>query len=74
MFAALNKPQYGNVGAKSTWCNRCASVSYGGKSVKVLIFDACPECKHGDIDLSQAAFEKLAPKSVGRMKISWSPC
>lgn len=33
--------------------------------------DQCPECKSGDLDLSEEAFVKIADKSAGRVKISW---
>lgn len=38
----------------------------------VAIMDTCPGC-HGeyDLDLSPAAFNKLANPDVGRIKISW---
>ena len=41
-------------------------------SVVVSIVDTCPGC-HGkyDLDLSPAAFNKLADPNVGRIKISW---
>jgi hypothetical protein len=42
----------------------------------VHIIDQCPECKYGDIDLSPEAFDYLAPRIDGRIKISWKlvPC
>ena len=43
-----------------------------GNSVVVAIEDTCPGC-HGqyDLDLSPAAFNKLANPDVGRIKIEW---
>ncbi|KAJ1955022.1 hypothetical protein EC988_002113 [Linderina pennispora] len=72
LIAALNKPQYGNVDKKSPECGKCALVKGPLGQVKVQIVDACPECKHGSLDLSPTAFEKIAKKKDGRVKITWS--
>ncbi|KAK1233757.1 hypothetical protein PQX77_003074 [Marasmius sp. AFHP31] len=53
-------------------CRKRARVTANGKSVDVIIVDKCMKCATGDIDLSPAAFTKLAPQSVGRIKgASW---
>ncbi|KAK9766317.1 hypothetical protein K7432_004693 [Basidiobolus ranarum] len=72
MIAALNAPQYGNAPRGSTSCFKCATVSGPKGSVKVKIVDKCPGCKHGDLDLSPAAFNKVADEAAGRVSISWS--
>ncbi|CAM0136273.1 hypothetical protein VKS41_006923 [Umbelopsis sp. WA50703] len=72
LIGALNAPQYGDMSSKSSWCGKKVKVSSGGKSVIVKINDACPECKHGSIDLTQAAFEKLASLNTGVVDITWS--
>ncbi|KAI9255786.1 RlpA-like double-psi beta-barrel-protein domain-containing protein-containing protein [Phascolomyces articulosus] len=41
-------------------------------SVTVTIVDTCPTCAYGDIDLSPAAFSKLADLNDGRININWS--
>lgn len=41
-------------------------------SVRVKIVDTCPPCVKGDVDLSPAAFGKIADFAAGRVKISWS--
>ena len=42
------------------------------KTVTVTIVDTCPGCKgRWDLDLSPAAFDKLANPSVGRIHLSW---
>lgn len=56
-------------------CGHKVKVWQDGKpnnSVTVAIMDTCPGC-HGeyDLDLSPAAFNKLANPDVGRIKISW---
>ncbi|KAJ3428521.1 hypothetical protein M0812_23845 [Anaeramoeba flamelloides] len=74
MYAALNAQQYD--GAKE--CGRCAKV-YGPHGdndqykdpITVLIVDQCPECAYGDLDLTQKAFEKIAPTVEGRIDITW---
>ncbi|KAG7091825.1 hypothetical protein E1B28_008229 [Marasmius oreades] len=48
-------------------CGKTAVVTFGGKSVTVTIVDRCPGCGSGGIDLSPAAFQKLAPLSQGRL-------
>ena len=43
-----------------------------GKSVTAEVVDSCPGCGYYDLDFSPAAFEKLAPLSVGRLYgVSW---
>ncbi|KAI8322597.1 hypothetical protein GQ54DRAFT_259678 [Martensiomyces pterosporus] len=71
LIAALNKPQYGNVDSVSKNCFKCALVKGPLGEVKVQITDACPECKFGSLDLSPAAFNKIAKPDDGRVKITW---
>ncbi|PVU91698.1 hypothetical protein BB559_004019 [Furculomyces boomerangus] len=78
LVCALNYKQYGTNPNpnKAECCGKCALVSYTPptgpkKEVKVQIVDRCPVCEFGSLDLSSAAFEKLAPLTVGRIKISW---
>ncbi|CAG8680772.1 14576_t:CDS:2 [Acaulospora morrowiae] len=52
-------------------CFRNATVSHNGKSVTVTIVDICQGCKSGDLDLSPAAFCKLADPSEGRIPITY---
>ncbi|CAO0794580.1 unnamed protein product [Mucor circinelloides] len=44
----------------------------GSGSKKSSYCDTCPGCKKGDVDMSRAAFEKIAKLSEGRVPISWS--
>ncbi|KAJ8089123.1 hypothetical protein PM082_014371 [Marasmius tenuissimus] len=48
-------------------CNKRVRVTANGKSVDVTVVDRCPGCVGGSIDLSPAAFDVLAPQSVGRI-------
>ncbi|KAK0667484.1 RlpA-like double-psi beta-barrel-protein domain-containing protein-containing protein [Cercophora samala] len=52
-------------------CNRKIRVSYGGKTVDVKVVDRCPGCAAGDLDLSPAAFQRLAPLGAGRVTGDW---
>ena len=73
MLVALN-PQM-NAGN----CGKCIEVQKAdgtGEKVKVTVWDTCPECSQGSVDLSDVAFEKLQPLSVGRFQVKWRfvPC
>ncbi|MBH1937477.1 RlpA-like double-psi beta-barrel domain-containing protein [Streptomyces sp. AV19] len=47
-------------------------VSYNGRTIRVPVKDKCPSCSADHIDLSEAAFKKLAPTSVGVLNgITW---
>ncbi|MFE0177541.1 cysteine/serine endopeptidase inhibitor [Streptomyces sp. NPDC059002] len=47
-------------------------VSYHGKTIRVPVKDKCPSCAANHIDLSQTAFQKLAPLDVGVVDgITW---
>ncbi|MEU2736945.1 cysteine/serine endopeptidase inhibitor, partial [Streptomyces sp. NPDC007095] len=47
-------------------------VTYNGKTITVPVKDMCPSCAAGHIDLSQSAFQKLAPLEKGLVKgITW---
>ncbi|CAO3689418.1 unnamed protein product [Umbelopsis vinacea] len=72
LIGALNAPQYGDMSSKSSWCGKKVKVTSGSKSVIVTINDACPECAHGSIDLTQAAFKKLGDLNTGVLGITWS--
>ncbi|HSC87456.1 MAG TPA: expansin EXLX1 family cellulose-binding protein [Polyangiaceae bacterium] len=65
--AALNAEQY----AGAAYCGACADVSGPDGTLRVRIVDQCPECKHGDLDLSASAFAQIAEPELGRVPISW---
>ncbi|KAB5588834.1 putative effector protein [Ceratobasidium theobromae] len=48
-------------------CGKTAKVTWKGKSVTVKIVDMCMGCGDHDIDLSPAAFQKLADLDVGQL-------
>ncbi|CAG8484632.1 6130_t:CDS:1 [Cetraspora pellucida] len=53
-------------------CGKMATVVCGGKTVTVKIVDRCPNCKSGDLDMSPAAFDCIADRSVGRIQVSYT--
>ncbi|MDT9687071.1 cysteine/serine endopeptidase inhibitor [Streptomyces sp. P9(2023)] len=47
-------------------------VSYGGKTITVPVRDKCPSCASTHIDLSETAFQQLAPLGTGLVRdITW---
>ncbi|KAI8887564.1 hypothetical protein K501DRAFT_268656 [Backusella circina FSU 941] len=74
LIAALNAPQMSN-GANpnnNPICGKKAKVKGPNGTVTVTIVDTCPPCKSGDLDLSPAAFGKIADFVDGRVNIEWS--
>jgi expansin (peptidoglycan-binding protein) len=67
MVAAMNAPDY----QSAALCGACLAVTGPNGTVTVRVVDQCPECKHGDLDLSPQAFQKLAQLSAGRVPITW---
>ncbi|CAG8486858.1 1254_t:CDS:2 [Ambispora gerdemannii] len=72
-IAAINKPQFGDSQNPNTnpICGKQASVKGPKGSVTIKILDMCPECVYGSLDLSPAAFDQIADRSAGRVKITW---
>ncbi|KAG0172109.1 hypothetical protein DFQ28_011502 [Apophysomyces sp. BC1034] len=74
LVAALNAPQMAN-GAnpnKNPKCGDRIRVKGPKGSVTVKIVDTCPPCQSGSVDLSPAAFNKIADFAQGRVPISWN--
>lgn len=70
MIAAMNVADYESAKACGAWILIHAA---NGKSITVRIVNECPApCAPGQIDLSRAAFAKLADLKVGRLPITWS--
>jgi expansin (peptidoglycan-binding protein) len=67
MVAAMNAVDY----ADAAWCGACLDVTGPMGEVVVRVVDQCPECKHGDLDLSPQAFQLISPLSAGRVTITW---
>lgn len=67
MVAAMNGVDYNT----AAWCGACLEVTGPNGTVVVRVVDQCPECAHGDLDLSPQAFERIAPLIEGRVAITW---
>ena len=52
-------------------CGKKIKVKGKHGSVTVKVVDTCPECGKNDIDLSPKAFEKIAKKKDGEVKVEW---
>lgn len=52
-------------------CGRCVLVEHDGKRLKAEITDQCAGCEATKIDLSDRAFEYLAPLEKGIIDIKW---
>ncbi|ORZ06939.1 RlpA-like double-psi beta-barrel-protein domain-containing protein-containing protein [Absidia repens] len=71
-IVALNHPQYGNMSKKSKWCGKKIRITGPKGSVTATVNDACPECKHGDLDLTPVLFKKvIGDMDIGVGKIKW---
>ncbi len=66
-FAAINAEQW----AASAACGTCIEITAPKGKTVVRTVDLCPECKRGHLDLSRAAFNKLADLSLGRVNVTW---
>ncbi|KAF9896236.1 hypothetical protein BX616_007849 [Lobosporangium transversale] len=74
MIVAMNKAQMGDLQGPDSQCGKMIRVHYGGKSVDLKVVDTCPSqyCDEGALDLSQAAFKKLAGGlSKGVLPLKW---
>src|SRR5215831_10181244 len=68
LFVALPAAEY----AGAAGCGGYLEVSGPGGSVRVKVIDRCPECAAGHIDLSEAAFARLAPLPAGLINVSYT--
>ncbi|KAI9013766.1 hypothetical protein CLU79DRAFT_768639 [Phycomyces nitens] len=57
---------------KSKWCGKKIRITGpSGKSVVATVNDACPGCKHGDLDLTPILFKQIIGnmnKGIGKIK------
>ncbi|KAI7864765.1 RlpA-like double-psi beta-barrel-protein domain-containing protein-containing protein [Spinellus fusiger] len=74
LIVAINWQQMAN-GANpnnNSKCNKYINV-WGPKGyVRAKITDTCPGCKWGAIDLSPVAFDRIANRDQGRVKVWWN--
>lgn len=77
LVVALSSSMYGTKSSgkssKSSNCGRKLRATYNGNSVDVTVVDRCADCGDEDLDLSPAAFEKLAPLGKGLLhNVKWT--
>jgi expansin len=67
LYVALGKTQY----AGATSCGSYIDVTGPKGKVRVKVFDSCPECPVGHLDLSRTAFKKIANEVQGVVPIKY---
>jgi expansin len=67
LYVALSPPEYDGAAA----CGGYVEVTGPGGSVRAEVIDQCPPCAAGHIDLSEAAFARIAPPSAGLVSVSY---
>lgn len=65
---AINSIDYKN----SETCGACIQVNGPLGSILLKVVDRCPECKSGDIDMTEEAFTTIANTIDDRVPISWN--
>ncbi|WP_405620935.1 expansin EXLX1 family cellulose-binding protein [Streptomyces sp. NBC_00076] len=65
--AALNHADFDT----SRMCGAYLQVKGPRGEITVKVVDRCPECRPGDIDLSEGAFARIADPVAGRVPITW---
>ena len=68
LYVALPPSEYASAAA----CGGYLQVSGPDGSVRVKVVDQCPDCASGHIDLSEAAFARLAPLSAGLISVTYT--
>ena len=68
LYAALPPSEYANGAA----CGEYLDVTTpAGGTVRAEVTDQCPQCAAGHVDLSEAAFSRLAPLPAGLINVSY---
>lgn len=67
LYVALGRTQFSD----ALSCGGYLDVTGPRGTVRVKVFDACPECTVGWLDLSRTAYGKIADPSTGLAKISY---
>jgi expansin (peptidoglycan-binding protein) len=67
LYVALSPPEYDGAAA----CGGYLEVSGPDGSVSVEVIDQCPPCASGHIDLSEAAFSRIAPLAAGLVSVTY---
>jgi expansin (peptidoglycan-binding protein) len=54
-------------------CGQKINIYYNGQVTQATIFDTCPSCAEGSLDLSPSLFQAVAPNGDGRVHgVTWS--
>ena len=69
LYVALSPAEYDSAAA----CGGYVEVSGPDGSVRAEVIDQCPPCAPGHIDLSEAAFSRVAPLSAGLVSVTYRP-
>jgi hypothetical protein len=67
LYVALSPSEYDGAAA----CGGYVEVSGPDGSVSAEVIDQCPPCASGHIDLSEAAFSRIAPLSTGLVSVTY---
>jgi expansin (peptidoglycan-binding protein) len=67
LYVALSPSEYDGAAA----CGGYVEVSGPDGSVRAEVIDQCPPCAAGHIDLSEAAFSRIAPLSAGLVSVTY---
>jgi expansin (peptidoglycan-binding protein) len=67
LFVAMSPPEYDGAAA----CGGYVEVSGPDGSVRAEVIDQCPPCAAGHVDLSEAAFSRIAPLSAGLVSVTY---
>jgi expansin (peptidoglycan-binding protein) len=67
LFVALSPSEY----AGSAACGSYVEVTGPGGSVTAKVVDQCPPCQAGHVDLSEQAFQRIAPLSAGEVPVTY---
>jgi expansin (peptidoglycan-binding protein) len=67
LYVALSPSEYDGAAA----CGGYVQVSGPDGSVSAEVIDQCPPCASGHIDLSEAAFSRIAPLSAGLVSVTY---
>ncbi len=67
LYVALSPGAYGSAAA----CGSYLRVTGPDGSVTAEVVDQCPECQAGHIDLSEAAFARIAPLAAGLVPVTY---
>ena len=69
LFVALSPGEYDGSAA----CGSFIEVTGPDGSVTAEVVDQCPPCQAGHVDLSEQAFERIAPLAAGEVPVTYHP-